>query len=215
MKPRILLSANTDMQFYVDAVEFCGGIADIKYCPEFSDAYDGLILCGGNDIDPAYYGEDINGAVNIDARRDTAEFALAKAFVSAKKPIFGICRGAQLLNAVFGGTLYQHIKNAAQHGKIEGEFGVHTVKAYGDSLIGKLYGEDFAVNTAHHQAVKVLGNGLKATMHAGDTVEGFEHQILPILGVQWHPERMCLSQRRDNMADGIKLFRYFVQLCRK
>ena len=86
IKPKILLSANLKKEDYIDAVNSCGGIAVAEYCPEASaDGYDGLILCGGNDINPAYYNEEINGAVNIDNERDEAEFSLLKAFIDAKK----------------------------------------------------------------------------------------------------------------------------------
>lgn len=102
VSPRVLLSANTNKEFYIDAVEKCGGIAVAQYCPEFSSEYDGLLLCGGNDINPKYYNEDINGSVNIDDLRDAAEFELFRKFVEAKKPIFGVCRGCQLINVALG-----------------------------------------------------------------------------------------------------------------
>ena len=88
MKPRILLSVNSKRDNYIEAVNNCGGIAVAQYCPEVSTEYDGLIVCGGNDIDPIHYNEKMNGTVNIDAKRDMAEFALVKAFAAKKKPIF-------------------------------------------------------------------------------------------------------------------------------
>jgi len=68
-------------------VNNCGGIAVASYYPEVSTEFDGLILCGGNDINPSYYNEEINGTVNIDKKRDDSEFKLVKAFIDAKKPI--------------------------------------------------------------------------------------------------------------------------------
>ncbi len=213
MKPHILLSANTNKEYYIDAINNCGGVACAKYCPTFSNEYDGLVLCGGNDIGPHYYGEDINGAVDIDDKRDEAEFKLAKAFIAAGKPILGICRGSQLLNIVFGGSLYQHIACAEMHKAHQEGDRIHSVKAVGSHTVSKLYGTDFFVNSAHHQAVKKLGNELEVTLMSDDIIEGFEHNKLPIIGVQWHPERMCFSQARNDTVDGAKLFEHFIKMC--
>ena len=105
MCPNILLSVELEAEKYIHAVELAGGTADAKKCPEVDLSYDGLILCGGRDVDPALYGEVINGAVEIDYERDTAEMALLKAYVEAGKPVLGICRGSQLMNVFFGGSL--------------------------------------------------------------------------------------------------------------
>lgn len=215
-KPRILLSVNTKKEYYVDAVNAAGGIAVAEYCPAVrAEGFDGLILCGGNDIDPAYYGEEMGGAVDIDHARDKAEFALFEAFMKAGKPIFGICRGEQLLNVAFGGSLYQHIANAELHTDGKSTDVSHLVRAEKGSICARLYGDEFAVNSAHHQAVKVLGKGLCLGMTADGVVEGFEHETLPVIGVQWHPERMCCSAARPDTVDGGKIFSYFIDLCRK
>lgn len=216
MQPRILLSVNKGKAWYVQAVEACGGVPTAKYLPQIDDSYDGLILGGGNDVQPCYYGQEINGADDFDEARDEREIALAKAYIKAGKPVFGICRGSQLLNVVFGGTLIQHLDCANEH-KVEGEeWHSHGVLADKDSVFAKIYGEKFRVNSLHHQAVGVMGKGLKATLRAegNGVVEGFEHESLPIIGVQWHPEKMCLSARREDTADGMGIFRYFITLCK-
>lgn len=215
MKPEILLSVNTKKEFYIDAVNNCGGIAIPEYCPEAVTEYDGLILCGGNDIGPSYYGEEINGAVNIDEKRDFSEFNLVKAFIEAGKPVMGICRGCQLLNIAFGGTLYQDIDNAKEHSSFSDYDLIHTVQAKENSFLSELYGESFWVNSFHHQAVNKLGKDLEITAIASDgkTVEGIKHKTLPIFGVQWHPERMAFSKRRDDTVDGRLLFEYFIKMC--
>ena len=215
-KPKILLSGNQKLQNYAEAVNETGGIATAMYLPQIDVSYDGLILCGGNDIDPKYYGEKIDGSVNIDYERDKVEFAVLKEYVRLGKPILGICRGCQLINVFFGGSLHQDIKNANEHSPCDGFDLIHRVKAVDGSIANNIYGADFTVNSYHHQAVNKLGRGLKVTMMSADNtvIEGFEHTELPILGVQWHPERMCFSNRRADTVDGGAIFEYFVQMCK-
>lgn len=216
MKPRILLSVNSKRDNYIDAVNNCGGIAVPQYCPDVSTEYDGLIICGGNDIDPVYYNEKMNGSVNIDAKRDMAEFALAKAFAEKKKPIFGICRGCQLLNVAFGGNLYQDISNASEHCSFSDYDLVHKVTVKKDSFLYKMYGVEFSVNSFHHQAIKETGNGFDVLATAyGTTIEGIIHKELPIFGVQWHPERMCFANKREDTVDGAEIFNFFIKLCKE
>ena len=213
---KILLSGNTNLQYYIDAVNGVGAVADAKYLPDIGTNYDGLILCGGNDIHPKYYSEQIDGAVNIDNDRDTLEFALLKAYIDAGKPVLGICRGYQLINIFFGGSLYQNLPESHLHTNGTDFYCTHTVTADEDSILGKLYGTAFSVNSAHHQAVKVLGSGLHATARWADKyIEAYEHVSLPIFGVQWHPERMCFSQKRTDTVDGTKIFEYFIKMCEK
>jgi putative glutamine amidotransferase len=215
-KMKILMSAGKDAQFYTEAVEGVGAEATMKYLPKVDTDYDGLILCGGNDIDPKYYGEEIDGAVDIDYERDAAEFALLEAFVNAGKPVLGICRGHQLINVFFGGSLYQHLPETDFHKSINGVHQAHDVKAIEGSILYGLYGEVFSVNTSHHQAVKVLGEDLRAGAYwNGKYIEAYEHTSLPIFGVQWHPERTCFSQARSDTVSGAKIFEYFISLCEK
>ncbi len=215
MKPKILLSYGNKAEEYTEVIETFGGAADAKYCPDYSEEYDGLILCGGNDIDPSCYGEEINGAKNINYERDKADFKLTAAFAEAKKPILGVCRGSQLLNVFFGGSLYQHIENAAMHISYNDVYSVHGVTAVEDTLIYDLYGSDFSVNSSHHQAVKRLGEGLVVNARSGDIVEAFTHKSLPIIGVQWHPERMCCSRTNPDTVLADSLFKHFIDLCSK
>ncbi len=212
MKPKILLSANKNKEYYIDAVRSAGADAFCEYCPEVSLEYDGLILCGGNDIEPRHYGEESNGAINIDETRDAAEIELARAYIAAGKPILGICRGCQLLNILFGGSLYQDLENSDDHKPLDdrGNYRVHDITAKAGSTLYNIYGESFSVNSAHHQAVKRLGEGLIATAYADGVTEGFEHENLPVIGVQFHPEKMCCTERREDTVDGLKIFEYFI-----
>ena len=152
------------------------------------------------------------GAEEPDLTRDAAEVELLKTYLSYGKPVFGICRGAQLINAVLGGRLLQNI--AGHRAPVRGEPAFHPVRAVEGSILFDLYDRDFKVNAYHHQAVLTLGNGLTVTARAQDgTVEGFEHSRLPLFGVQWHPERILDGE--EGTANGLPLFRYFLCLCRE
>ncbi len=215
-KMKILLSSGTSAENYINALEGVGAEAVAKYLPEADTNYDGLILCGGCDIDPKYYGEEINGSKGIDIERDVAEFALLKAFVEAGKPVLGICRGCQLINVYFGGSLYQHLQRADLHVSVNGDDSVHNITATEGSILNTLYGESFAVNSSHHQAVKDLGKGLRATAYwNGEYIEAHEHTTLPIFSVQFHPERMCFAKARTDTVNGAKIFEHFISVCEK
>lgn len=216
MKPRILLSGSSDNTNYINAVNGCGGIPFASYLPEVSLAYDGLILCGGVDIHPKYYNEEIDGSHQIDLERDAVELALAKAYIEAGKPVLGICRGLQLLNVYFGGSLIQDLENANEHASGAEYDLIHAVRAEEGSVVQKLYGDSFVVNSSHHQAIGKLGEGLKVTMRTEDgrVIEGIEHKTLPILAVQWHPERMCFEKERSDTINGSHLIRYFIEMCK-
>ena len=216
-KPKILLSGKMKYQNYIDAVENTGGISIGKDLPQYSPEYDGLILCGGPDVDPAYYGEPINGSGTIDIERDEAEFALIKAFVEAGKPILGICRGCQVLNVYFGGSLHQHLETAETHRSGTKEDLIHPIRVTENSLLHRLYRESFTVNSFHHQGIRQLGKGLKVTAisDADGVIEAVEHESLPILAFQFHPERMCCSHSRTDTVDGMKIFEYFITLCKE
>lgn len=214
-KVKILLSGKTKLQYYVDAVKKAGAEPKAEYLPQINTDCNGLILCGGSDINPKYYGEELCGSVNIDVARDEVEFALLKAYIDEGKPVLGICRGYQLINVFFGGSLYQHLPETDLHTNKQELDITHSVTAAKNSLLYNMYGSSFAVNSAHHQAIKKVGKDLCATAYWNDKyIEAFEHSYLPILGVQWHPERMCVGQRRNDTVDGIKIFNHFVDICR-
>ena len=212
MKPRILLSASANNANYINAVQGCGGIPYASYLPEVNTDFDGLILCGGVDIHPSYYHQQIDGTGEIDTNRDICEFALAKAFIEAGKPVLGICRGLQLLNVYFGGTLIQDLENASEHTSRADFDLIHRVHAVQGSVVHRLYGDSFVVNSSHHQAIGILGSDLTVTMTAENprVIEGFAHNTLPVLAVQWHPERIW-----DIEASSAKLFQAFLEACRE
>lgn len=213
-KIRLLLSCKSNTQNYIDAFGALGAETVAEYLPSVDTQYDGLVLCGGGDIDPKYFGEELNGSYSIDIERDKAEFALLKAYVDAGKPIMGICRGHQIINVFFGGTLYQHLPEAELHKSHEGNDSIHAIKAVSDSVLAKLYGESFFTNSSHHQSLKELGEGIRATAYWNDKyIEAIEHTERPILGVQWHPERMCFNHERSDTVCGADILKYFIDMC--
>lgn len=213
MNPKILTSGILKIENYIKAIENAGGEAIVAQ--EYAEGYDGLVLCGGADVDPSYYGEQINGSQHINRELDEQQFTILKAFVEAGKPVLGICRGCQLINIFFGGSLHQDIATASKHSYPNLDL-VHNAIAEKGSVVQKLYGDIFPVNSSHHQAVKELGSNLKITMYSENdyVVEGFEHTNLPIIAVQWHPERMCGIHSRIDTVDGSKIFEYFIELCK-
>ena len=216
-KAKILLSGKENIKYYIAAVEALGAEAVADTLPRAdADEYDGLLLCGGSDVDPKYYNEEINGSGALNYERDECEVALLDAFVTSGKPVFGICSGHQLINVYFGGSLIQDIEESSLHKSRDGVDESHTVLADTVSIVGKIYGESFRVNSAHHQVIKVLGRDLRATATwGGKYVEAIEHTSLPILGVQWHPERMCFEKARPDTVDGAEIIKYFIDICKK
>lgn len=215
MNPKILVSGILKIENYINAIKNVGGDAFIA--KEYDSSYDALVLCGGADIDPSYYGEEINGSKNINSEFDAIQYKLLNAFVEAGKPVLGICRGCQLINIYFNGSLFQDIANAKEHASgVPDKDLVHNVNAEKASIVHMLYGENFSVNSSHHQAIKKLGDDLKITMRSADgsVVEGVEHKFLPIIAVQWHPERMCGENSRSDTVDGSKIFDYFIKVCK-
>ena len=163
-------------------------------------------------MDPAFFGEENRGSVNIDPALDQAQLAVLDAFLHLNKPVLGICRGMQLLNVYFGGTILQDLPTSQIHAW-DGEDRTHEVRCASGSCLHALYGPSCLVNSAHHQGLGRIGSNLKVTQRAPDgVVEAVEHAKKPVLGVQWHPERTGFAFRRPELADGELLIRYFLTL---
>lgn len=172
--------------------------------------FDGLLLPGGGDITPAFFGQKNQGSRNIDVELDITQLQALELFVKWQRPVLGICKGMQLINVFFGGTIIQHIKESGRHAWDNGDK-FHPTTILPDSILAHIYGTDIITNSAHHQAVGSIGRSLRVIQHsADDIVEGIVHDSLPILGVQWHPERMLDD---SSPADGRLLFSYFLSLC--
>ena len=210
MPPHVLLYG-VPRQFpnYEEALVRAGAV--VRYAGCGLEDWDGLVLPGGGDIHPRYYGMDLEDCRGADEKRDREELALAERFLDRGKPILGICRGLQVLNVALGGTLLQHVEG---HGMADGRDGFHPVDTETGSFLGKIYGRRYVVNTAHHQALDRLGAGLRAVQWAGDgVVEAVEHRELPVWGVQWHPERLLEGGRKWDTVDGGVLFSWFAGQC--
>ncbi len=196
---------------YVEALEACGAQALVSMDVRDADVCDALLLPGGADMDPSLYGEDNLGSRGIDRGLDLTELDLIKAFDGC--PILGICRGMQVLNVAFGGTLIQDLPTAAAHRWQEPEGDqVHMVFVPKDSFLFGLYGEGFSVNSAHHQGVARLGGGFKAAAIAEDGgIEAIQWPEKRIYAVQWHPERLTQRHKRADAVDGEAVFRFFLR----
>ena len=199
---------------YLDALERLGARGEPGRSFDPSE-YGGLLLPGGWDVNPARYGKERIPRETIDDDLDAVQFEVLEKFLDAGKPVFGICRGHQLLNVAFGGTLIQHLPGAENHMSLPtGADNTHPGIIAPGSFLEGIYGAECAVNSSHHQGVERPGKGFRAVMRSEDgVIEALEHASLPIWSVQWHPERMCFRHRREDTADGSLVLRFFVEQC--
>lgn len=175
---------------------------------------DGLLLPGGGDMDPKFYGQArIPACGEPNLLRDAAEPLLLRAFLAADKPVLGICRGIQVMNAVLGGDLYQDIKPFEHLPHNDHWAKVHTVTVRRGTLLSRILGQDTVlVNSQHHQAVDRVAPGFTlAALSEDGIVEAIEKPDARFcLGVQWHPEWLSDA---DPAMQG--LFDAFVNSCSK
>lgn len=183
---------------YVNALNEVGLTPERGYTEVNFDDYDGLLIPGGPDIDPYFYGEENYASKNMDFDFDRETLKCIDFFVNANKPIVGICLGQQFLNVYFKGTLFQDIK---KHGIRETDR--HLVSFEKGSAFEKMYGENTLTNSLHHQCIKKLADDLLAVGHTEDgVIEAVEHKTKPIIGVQWHPEKILNE-------GGIEVFKHY------
>jgi putative glutamine amidotransferase len=179
---------------------------------------DGVLFAGGEDVDPELYGERKKyGNVQINRKRDDFELDLLDQTMDRLLPILGICRGTQVINVKFGGTLYQDLKSDMdiehkQEGNRSDTTHQVTVTEPDSQLRGSVEGS-CRVNSLHHQAIRRLGHGLKATAYSSDDglVEAVEApgDYPFLLAVQWHPEEIA------DHAEQRKIFESFLSKCRE
>lgn len=212
---------------YIDVIERAGGLPVlIPFCHDFEtvrsilDRVDGILISGGNDVDPQLYGARIhafNGAVI--PRRDRQDLLLTRYILEkTSKPVLGICRGIQIMNVATGGTLWQDVaaEGGFDHhsmGYYPMNFPTHAVSLEEGSWLREIFhAENIRVNSFHHQAVRELGNHWKKTAVSDDGLtEGIEWDDMDrfALAVQWHPEMLFDDDQQQ------RLIRSFVGACSK
>lgn len=207
--------------FYLEGITRSGGVA-IMIPPQpltsveakdIISSLDGLMLCGGRDIDPSRYGQTPHvEAEEPDQLRDELEEQLLSAAIEAELPFLGICRGAQMLNINRGGTLLQHLPDLVgdnRYQKGNAEFSAAEVEVVSDSILGSLVGESVS-NAAlyHHQAIDRVGQGLRVSAKTEDgIIEAIELENHPFgVAVQWHPEQTL---------EDLRIFEGLIQAAKK
>jgi len=234
MKPLIVLTARADKNemnrrfydndSYFEAVRKAGGIPVLMMCTEEADAlaaaqrFDGLLVTGGEDVDPALYGQTADAKTGrIDADVEQSDILLYRAFCRARKPVLGICRGIQIINAADGGTLIQDILDS-DPAKLEHEQHLrkppvprgqtaHRVQLTPGTVLHSIFGAEYAVNSYHHQCVDQAAPGFVVAARSEDgLIEGLEKDR--VLAVQWHPERLISDPKE------LQIFTYLIRSSR-
>lgn len=189
---------------------------------DYARTFDGLILQGGADIDPQAYGERPSEFLQTtDAVRDRFELSLLRAFADAGKPVLGVCRGMQLINVAYGGTLYQDLVNGGATKSLHYvpasyDEHAHALRIENGSWLSSVYSRtDGMVNSIHHQGIKQLGEGLEVQAWSEDGIPEClrardEHFVV---GVQWHPE--FHDHRFPELLPGEPLLRAFLDAARQ
>ncbi len=205
---------------FINCVEYAGGIPlilahvnDMEDVKAQIDVCDGVMLCGGMDIHPIYYGEEPHHNLGfVNSKEDEYQIKIARLALNLHKPVLGICRGHQLLNVVCGGTLYQDLTEilspTIKHDQISKRYEpYHSITISKSSKLEKFLGSSTVVNSLHHQCIKELGTGLRAIAHSNDgVIEAIEMPDRDfVLGMQWHPEEMAMHGD-ENMLNVFKEF---------
>jgi putative glutamine amidotransferase len=196
---------------YAKSIEAAGGLPfAIPYkthpalIPQYVDLCDGVLFTGGNDLDPALYGEDWHPkAARIDPDRQNFELALLAEVERRRTPALGVCLGSQIMNVHRGGSLVQFLPDKAGADSLEHRKGDvpggqrHKVQIEPGTILATAIGKpEIVANSRHKQAIARVGKGLRVNAHAPDgVVEGIEDPTMPLfLAVQWHPENLAADQ---------------------
>jgi putative glutamine amidotransferase len=208
---KALRNAATTLEYEIEIVDLS--------TQRLTDEVDGILFTGGADIQPARYGKQAEEHLcsDIDEHRDQLEFHIADEAEKTNTPVLGICRGMQLLNVHRGGTLITDIESfgGSSHRKVDGFDARHKVRIEPGSYLRRILREgEGEVNSAHHQAVERVGDGLTISARSTEdgTIEALEWEDATgkpfLLAVQWHPERMDYSENFSN-----RIFETFLWEC--
>lgn len=168
--------------------------ADVCDNPLSPQKYDFLLLCGGGDVNPTFYSSYVYNCHNVNTYRDVIELSTIERFVCCGKRIIGICRGLQILNVYFGGTLenvprQENLSQTVLHSSLTGKDEKHL--AYTHPYFCNSLNKTVAVNSAHKQRIQKLAQSFLPVFTAPDgTIEGIASKNLPVVAFQFHPERM-------------------------
>jgi len=201
---------------YFEAVENLGGVpvmlpnlTNLEVIQEWFEILNGILLTGGEDIHPSFYGEEVlSDSVEVTNERDFLEMELVKKAQENEIPILGICRGPQVINVVFGGNLYQDLdlrkESTLDHnnsGKPKYSNRHLVVLAENSKLFNIIGKKEIWVNTYHHQIIKNMATDFLATAVTKEdqVIEGIEHKNSRIIGVQWHPEMMIEDESSQKL----------------
>ena len=182
---------------------------------QIAGLFDGLVVTGGGDCDPALYGEENTHSEIVEHDIDMSDILLYKAFVKAGKPVLGICRGIQLINIAEGGSLIQDIPSEPegymehnQRNLPDHPVGTtaHSCTFVQGSILHEIFSDSHEVNTYHHQAIRRLAEGFRASAYSTDgLIEGIEKEN--VTAVQWHPERLIHDEKH------LRLMQWFIEQC--
>ncbi|MCF0159738.1 MAG: membrane dipeptidase [Bacteroidaceae bacterium] len=223
-KPLIGVSVTSSMKgTCTRSIELAGGIpviipasSDPILMNQTLDLLDGLMMSGGEDIHPEYYGDTIQAACGkIDEKRDYYELMILKKAIDRNIPVIGVCRGMQIINVAMGGSLYQDLPtekpSEIKHAQYENSLvPAHEVTLLPNTEVSRIFGQQMmGVNSRHHQAVKKLAPGLKITAWSTDSIpEAVEaYPAKSIMAVQWHPEINAAAGDKE----ALKFFTTFVE----
>lgn len=230
MKPKILVTTRKQKiegknRFYIhedyitaleDSIPLMSFTMEEAEIEQIITEFDGLLVTGGDDIDPSYYNQENRSSKNIDTTIDETDLLLIQAFIKANKPILGICRGLQMLNVALGGSLIQdipsEIETTIEHAPTDkiNTFVTslnHPIKVIPNTMLYKLLQGNTEVNSYHHQAIDELAPSLTVSAIAPDgIVEAVEYSS-NVLAVQWHPERMIEDSKQK------AIFTWFITRC--
>ncbi len=205
LKKYNVLAASFSMLTYLDAVMV-------------AKEYDGLLITGGDDLNPKLFNQEPHPSIfTVDKDVEQTDLNLIKAFREAKKPILGICRGLQIINVAYGGTLIQDLPSirGLHHNQEKFEPSIdrtnfsHNVEFTKGTYYHQIFGDSYKTNTFHHQAVDILGQGLIASGISEDgIVESLEDGDL-VTAVQWHPEHLVTDKKHD------LIFKKFIDVCER